>query len=363
MVEQVNVQSPYSKPMTMGKSIIECVPNISEGRDIEKINRIVDAARISGVKILGVEPDADYNRTVITFAGPPAEVEQAAFLLIEKAISEIDMRQHSGEHPRMGCVDVCPFVPITGVSIEQCSEIAQRVSIKVADLSVPVFMYGGAASDPARKSLSKLRKGEYEGLMDRFSGESTIHDDVTRMPDYGTSEWIESSQKSGAITIGSRDILIAYNVNIDEKDAAISKQIGSIVRSSGRLMKSIDASKRFRTNGLLTYVQGMGVPLESHGISQVSMNLQKYRETNLHHAYDVIESLAKDMRGEAIGSEIVGLVPLDSMVEAGIWYADDKELSDEEYVAIAIEKLGLNSIHHFNPRERIIEWSLEGDEI
>jgi glutamate formiminotransferase/formiminotetrahydrofolate cyclodeaminase len=128
-------------------------------------------------------------------------------------------------------------------------------------------------------------------------------------------------------------------------------------------MKSIDASKRFRTNGLLTYVQGMGVPLESHGISQVSMNLQKYQETNLHHAYDVIESLAKDMRGEAIGSEIVGLVPLDSMVEAGIWYADDKELSDEEYVAIAIEKLGLNSIHHFNPRERIIEWSLEGDEI
>ena len=363
MVEQVNVQSPYSKPMTMGKSIIECVPNISEGRDIEKINRIVDAARISGVKILGVEPDADYNRTVITFAGPPAEVEQASFLLIEKAISEIDMRQHSGEHPRMGCVDVCPFVPITGVSIEQCSEIAQRVSIKVADLSVPVFMYGGAASDPARKSLSKLRKGEYEGLMDRFSGESTIHDDVTRMPDYGTSEWIESTQKSGAITIGSRDILIAYNVNIDEKDAVISKQIGSIVRSSGRLMKSIDASKRFRTNGLLTYVQGMGVPLESHGISQVSMNLQKYQETNLHHAYDVIESLAKDMRGEAIGSEIVGLVPLDSMVEAGIWYADDKELSDEEYVAIAIEKLGLSSIHHFNPRERIIEWSLDGDKI
>ena len=346
----------------MGKSIIECVPNISEGRDIEKINRIVDAARIPGVKILGVEPDSDYNRTVITFAGSPVDVEQASFMLIQKAISEIDMRQHSGEHPRMGCVDVCPFVPITGATMEQCTEIAQRVSQKVGELFVPVFMYGGAASDPARASLSKLRKGEYEGLMHRFSGESTTHDSVTRMPDYGISEWVESVQQSGAITLGSRDILIAYNVNIDEKDAAISKQIGSIVRSSGRLMKSIDSSMRFRTNGLLAHVQGMGVPLESHGMSQVSMNLQKYRETNLHHAYDVIASLANDMGGEAIGSEIVGLVPLNSMVEAGIWYADGKELSDEEYVALAIEKLGLSSIHHFNPHERIIEWCLKGDE-
>ena len=346
----------------MGKSIIECVPNISEGRDIEKINRIVDAARIPGVKILGVEPDSDYNRTVITFAGSPVDVEQASFMLIQKAISEIDMRQHSGEHPRMGCVDVCPFVPITGATMEQCTEIAQRVSQKVGELFVPVFMYGGAATDPARASLSKLRKGEYEGLMHRFSGESTTHDSVTRMPDYGISEWVESVQQSGAITLGSRDILIAYNVNIDEKDAVISKQIGSIVRSSGRLMKSIDSSKRFRTNGLLAHVQGMGVPLESHGMSQVSMNLQKYRETNLHHAYDVIASLANDMGGEAIGSEIVGLVPLNSMVEAGIWYADGKELSDEEYVALAIEKLGLSSIHHFNPHERIIEWCLKGDE-
>ena len=347
----------------MGKSIIECVPNISEGKDIEKINRIVDAARIPGVKILGVEPDSDYNRTVITFAGSPADVEQASFLLIQKAILEIDMRQHSGEHPRMGCVDVCPFVPITGTTMDQCTDIAQRVSQKVGELSVPVFMYGGAASNVERTSLSTLRKGEYEGLADRFSGESTTHDHVTRMPDYGTSEWVNSVQRSGAITIGSRDILIAYNVNIDEKDATISKQIGSIVRSSGRLMKSIDSSKRFRTNGLLAHVQGMGVPLESHGISQVSMNLQKYMETNLHHAYDVISSLANDMGGRAIGSEIVGLVPLNSMIEAGAWYAERMDLSDEDYVALAIERLGLSSIHHFNPHERIIEWSLKGDEI
>ena len=362
MVEQVNVQSPYSKPQNMGKSIIECVPNISEGRDIEKINRIVDAARIPGVKILGIEPDSDYNRTVITFAGNPVDVEKAANLLIKSSIKEIDMRTHSGEHPRMGCVDVCPFVPITGTSMELCVEIAQRVAQNIGELGVPVFMYGGAASEPSRTSLSTLRKGEYEELVNRFNGNSTIHDESTCLPDFGATEWNEVAQRSGSITIGARDILIAYNVNVDEKDAMISKQIGSIVRSSGRLMKSSDKSKKFRTHGLLSHVQGMGVPLESHGMSQVSMNLQQYRVTNLHHAYDVISSLANDMGGVAIGSEIVGLVPLESMIESGRWYAHSEDLSDEEYVTIAIEQLGLSSIHHFNPHERIIEWCLDGDE-
>ena len=346
----------------MGRAIIECVPNISEGRDLEKINRIVDSARIPGVKILGIEPDSDYNRTVITFAGNPDEVEKAAILLIQSAISEIDMRNHSGEHPRMGCVDVCPFVPISGVSMDDCVRIAQRVAKEIGGLDVPVFMYGGAASDESRKSLSVLRKGEYEDLVHRFNGNSTIHGESTLLPDFGSKVWDDNSQKSGAITIGARDILIAYNVNVDEKSAVISKQIGSIVRSSGRLMKSPNKSNKFRTQGLLKHVQGMGVPLESHGISQVSMNLQHYHQTNLHHAYDVIASLATDMGGVAIGSEIVGLVPLDSMLEAGKWYADSEDLSDEELVNLAIEKLGLSSIHHFNPHERIIEWCLEGDD-
>ena len=362
MAEQVNVQSPCSKPETMGKSIIECVPNISEGRDIEKINRIVDAARIPGVKILGIEPDSDYNRTVITFAGNPSDVEHAAYLLIQASIQEIDMSKHTGEHPRMGCVDVCPFVPISGASMEQCVDIARRVARMVGDLAVPVFLYGGAASDSSRSSLSTLRKGEYEDLMNRFTGNSTVHGESTRLPDFGTGVWDELAKRSGAITIGAREILIAYNVNIDEKDAAISKQIGSIVRSSGRLIKSENKANKFRTQGLLKHVQGMGVPLESHGISQVSMNLQQYSSTNLHHAYDVISSLAKDMGGAAIGSEIVGLVPLESMVEAGIWYAESEDLSDVEYVSLAIEKLGLSSIHNFNPHERIIEWCLEGDD-
>lgn len=362
MVEHVNVQSPYSKPLAMGQSIIECVPNISEGRDIEKINRIVDAARIKGIKILGIEPDSDYNRTVITFAGIPQDVEEAAYLLIEAATQEIDMRLHKGEHPRMGCVDVCPFVPISNSTMEECNEIAERVAKKVGQLSVPVFLYGNAAANSHRTSLSTLRKGEYEELEARFSGDSTVHGEETRHPDFGSAEWSEITQRSGAITIGSRGILIAYNVNIDEEDASISKQIGSIVRSSGRLMKSLDAKKRFRTQGLLSHVQGMGVPLESHGLSQVSMNLQDYIETNLHHAYDVISSLANDMGGKAIGSEIVGLVPLDSMIQAGHWYSQRDDMTEEELVLLAIERLGLNSIHPFNPHERIIEWCLKGDE-
>ncbi len=341
----------------MTSTIVECVPNISEGRDSEKIYRIVDAARRQGVKILGVEPDPDYNRTVITFAGNPESVEQAATCLIEKAIDEIDMRNHTGEHPRMGCVDVCPFIPIKGITMEQCAEMARRVAHNISKNEVPVFLYGFAATSEDRTSLSTLRKGEYEGLKDRLNQCSTIHGDATSLPDLGSFEWTEKSQKSGGITIGARDILLAYNVNIDDADPYVAQQIGSIVRSSGRLLKSTDGERRFRTKGLLMHVQGMGVPLETHQISQVSMNLQNYRITNLHHAFDTIDSLCKNMNSSTKGSEIVGLVPLDSMVQAGKWYGGE-DRSESEYIELAIAKLGLDSINKFEPKERIIEYAM-----
>jgi glutamate formiminotransferase/formiminotetrahydrofolate cyclodeaminase len=315
----------------MSSGIVECVPNISEGRDIEKINRIVDSARIDGVKILGVEPDPDYNRTVITFAGVVDAVEQAAINLIAKAIEEIDMSIHSGEHPRMGCVDVCPFIPISNATMDDCIQIAKRVAKTIADLSVPVFLYGFATEHEERKLLSRLRKGEYEGLKDRFTGNTDIHTDATRLPDLGEKQWTEKAQKSGGITIGARDILLAYNVNIDDPDPKVAQQIGSLVRSSGRLIKSSDGQRKFRTVGLLKHVQGMGVPLESHNISQVSMNLQNYNITNLHHAFDTIKSLCQNLGKETKGSELVGLVPLKAMLDAGLWYAGEG-LSDEEYI-------------------------------
>lgn len=342
----------------MSKAIVECVPNISEGRDLDKVNRIVDAARIHGVKILGVEPDPDYNRTVITFAGTMDGVEEAAYLLIEKAIEEIDMRGHTGEHPRLGCVDVCPFIPIANASMDDCVEIAHRVARKVAEFNVPVFLYGFAATSDDRRTLSTLRKGEYEGLAARFDNSTSIHGDATRLPDFGSKQWDETSQKSGGITIGARDILLAYNVNIKDSDPYVAQQIGSIVRSSGRLVKSLNGERKFRTNGLLQYVQGMGVPLESHKISQVSMNLQNYRVTNLHHAFDTIASLCKNMGSSTQGSELVGLVPLEAIVEAGRWYGGDDQ-TNEECIATAIKHLGLDSISSFVPKDRIIELALE----
>ncbi len=342
----------------MPEQIVECVPNISEGRDEKKINRIVDAARSDGVKILGIEPDPDYNRTVITFAGTMKEVEQAAIRLVRKAIEEIDMRTHSGEHPRMGCVDVCPFIPISNSTMDDCVNIAKRVAEEIATLDVPVFLYGFAAVRESRRSLSALRKGEYEGLEDRFANNSPLHGDDTRLPDLGATAWNESSKKSGGITIGARDILLAYNVNIDDADPYVAQQIGSLVRSSGRLIKSEDGERKFRTKGLLQHVQGMGVPLESHRISQVSMNLQNYRITNLHHAFDCIASLCKNMKSTTKGSELVGLVPLDAMIESGKWYIGEGH-SDEAYIEAAIEQLGLNSIGPFNPKERIIEWAIQ----
>ena len=346
----------------MSSGIVECVPNISEGRDIEKINRIVDAARIEGVKILGVEPDPDYNRTVITFAGQIDSVEQAAINLVSKAIEEIDMRKHSGEHPRMGCVDVCPFIPISNTTMDICAEIAKRVAKTIAELNVPVFLYGFAAKHEDRKLLSKLRKGEYEGLEDRFNGTTDIHTETTRLPDIGEVTWTNKAQKAGGITIGARDILLAYNVNIDDSDPAVAQQIGSLVRSSGRLIKSSDGGGKFRTVGLLKHVQGMGVPLESHNISQVSMNLQNYNVTNLHHAFDTIDSLCKNMGRETKGSELVGLVPLKAMLDVGHWYVGEG-FSDEEYITVAIERLGLNAIGEFNPNERIIELALKEEAV
>lgn len=354
----MNVQSPTIEPTSMTQAIVECVPNISEGRDQDKINRIVDAARVDGVKILGVEPDPDYNRTVITFAGTIEAVEIAAVQLIHKAIDEIDMRNHTGEHPRMGCVDVCPFIPIRNVSMDDCVSIAKRVAKIIANRDVPVFLYGFASMSDDRRLLSSLRKGEYEGLEDRFMNKSLIHAGETRLPDMGSSTWNEESQKSGGITIGARDILLAYNVNIDDSNPYVAQQIGSIVRSSGRMIKSDDGERRFRTKGLLANVQGMGVPLESHNISQVSMNLQDYRTTNLHHAFDTIESLCQNMNSSTKGSEIVGLVPLDAMLAAGKWYGGDS-MTEKESIDLAIERLGLNSIGPFDPKTRIIEWALE----
>ena len=341
-------------------ALIECVPNFSEGRNLDIVNTIVSAADgIEGCKILSSEPDADYNRTVVTLAGTPESVSEAAFRIIEAAMLNIDMRNQIGEHPRLGAVDVCPFIPLRDASYEDCADLARGLGNRVSsELELPVFFYGHAATHPDRNVLSNLRKGEYEGLESRLSDGESSHPDITRMPDLGPTDWNDRVAKFGAVVIGSRPILVAYNVNLSEKDARVSKMCGTIVRSSGRLIKSGD--KRMRVSGMLNKVQGMGLPLESHGISQVSMNLQDVSITDMHDAFECIRSLAADHNVDVCGSELVGLAPLSSFINAGKWYHPNPDgATESELVHAAVEGLGLDSLNPFNPNERIIEYAAE----
>lgn len=337
----------------MTKRIVECVPNFSEGRDSATIKAISDAGRgIEGAKVLGIEPDGDYNRTVLTIAGEPEAVSEAAFRVIKAASENIDMRTHEGEHPRIGAVDVCPFVPLEGMTMGDCAEMAKELALRVStELDLCTFLYGSAASSPERTLLSDLRRGQYEGL------ESRLNDGGPNLPDHGPMNWNERTAKFGAVVIGAREILVAYNVNVDETDAAAARKAGSLVRESGRLLKQKDG-RRTRIPGMLPMVQGMGLPLEAHGISQVSMNLRDVSITPMHIAFEAVKSIVNDHGASTCGSELVGLVPLSAMLEAGRWYADEGIEDDELLVNAAIEGLGLSYLSTFEPDKRIIEWAL-----
>ena len=342
----------------MPNQLVECVPNISEGRDQSIIDAISNACNdITGAKLLGVEPDADYNRTVLTIAGKPDAVSDAAFAIIKKSFELIDMSKHSGEHPRIGAVDVCPFIPLSGISMDECADLSKSLAKRVSnELGLPTFLYGSAASSSDRELLSDLRKGEYEGLRER------LENGGPHLPDYGPRDWNPKTEKFGAVVIGSRGILVAYNVNVDEKDARTAKIAGSLIRSSGRLIKSMDG-KRTRIPGMLEMVQGMGLTLESHGISQVSMNLRDVEVTPMHIAFEAVKMIVNDHGVETRGSELVGLVPLSAMLAAGRWYADESTTADEDLVTAAIDGLGLSSLSNFMPNERIIEWALASEGI
>tara|TARA_B110001452_G_scaffold266533_1_gene273659 strand:+ start:1141 stop:2166 length:1026 start_codon:yes stop_codon:yes gene_type:complete len=337
----------------MAKRIVECVPNFSEGRDESIIKSISDAGRgIEGARVLGIEPDGDYNRTVLTIAGEPDSVSEAAFRVIKSAYENIDMRTHKGEHPRIGAVDVCPFIPLEGVTMSECAEMSKKLAIRVSDeLGICTFLYGAAAASKERELLSDLRKGQYESLEKRLTESEGF------LPDYGPIDWNEKTAKFGAVVIGARQILVAYNVNVDEVDAAAAKKAGSLVRSTGRLLKQEDG-RRARIPGMLPMVQGMGLPLDSHGISQVSMNLRDVSITPMHIAFEAVKSVVNDHGVDTCGSELVGLVPLAAMIDSGKWYADANCTDEDELVLAAIKGLGLDYLGPFNADERIIEWAL-----
>ena len=322
--------------------IVECVPNISEGRDLEKVKSVVEAIERTGAIVLSSEPEATYNRTVITIVGDPETVVDGAFACVRATTSVIDMAQHQGEHPRMGAADVVPFVPVRGVTMAGCATLARKLARRVGDqIGIPVYLYGEAARKPERANLANVRKGQYEALPEKLT-------DPEWMPDFGPAKFIA---KSGATAIGARQFLIAYNINLDTQDVPLATRIAKTIRESG--YKKGDET----IPGLFPAVKGMGFALETptRKLAQVSMNLVDYTVTNMHVVYDKVKELAAAEGVTVTGSEIVGLVPLATIVQSGRHYGG-ADLDDRAAVAAAIDGLGLSDLAPFDPEKKILEF-------
>ena len=354
----------------MQKQLIECVPNISEGRDADKIQEIAHIVEtVPGVKLLVLDPGAATNRTVITFVGEPEPVIEAAFLLIKKASELIDMRQHSGEHPRFGATDVCPLVPIANISLEETAAYAHRLGERVGkELGIPGYFYEAAAKEDKRKNLSNCREGEYEGLATKLV-------DPEWNPDFGPAEFNESVAKTGVTAIASRDFLIAYNVNLNSTSTRRANAIAFDIRERGRVKREgnpIIGKKVLDENGepvlipgKLKAVKGIGWYIEEYGIAQISYNLTNVSITPMHIAFDET-CKAADRRGLRVtGSELVGLVPLKAMLDAADYYLTKQcrslGISESEKIKIAVKSLGLDDLKPFDPKARIIEYMLADD--
>jgi glutamate formiminotransferase/formiminotetrahydrofolate cyclodeaminase len=343
------------------KQIVECVPNFSEGRNAETIEAIASSIRRAvDVKLLSVEPDKDYNRCVVTFVGKPSGVLEAAYEATKTATALIDMTAHKGEHPRVGATDVVPFVPVAGVTMDECVQLAREYGKRVAEhLHIPIYLYEAAATRPERKNLADIRKGEYEGLPDRLR-------DPDWRPDFGP---VEFNPKSGATVAGARKFLIAYNVNLNTPDQSIAQEIALRIRESGRSRR--DASGKvvkdqqgetIKIPGTLRAVKALGVFLERFNIAQVSINLVDYETTPPHVAFEEVRRQARPLGFDATGSEIVGLSPLQALLMAGRFYAKQKRLSltlrEDDLISLAIECLGLSQLESFDPKKKIIEYML-----
>ena len=334
--------------------IIECVPNFSEGNNQVTFDIIKDAINKTGkVKLLNLEPDADYNRVVVTMAGDADSILSGTLNACRAAASLIDMRNHKGGHPRLGAIDVVPFIPVSESSMEECVQIAETFGNIIAqDLNVPVYLYESAARRPERKSLSNIRKGEYEGLKEKLK-------EPNWQPDFGESYF---NPKLGAIITGARFFLVAYNVNINSRDVKFAKEIGEKLRESGHLKRDAHG-EIIKINGGTEHILGrlkelkaMGVVLDKYNITQVSMNLTNYNVTPLHTVFEEIKKEAVRLGIGINGSEIVGLVPLESMLQAGRFYTREKEKDEKKLIEAAVENLGLSSLHEFKPEEKIIEY-------
>ncbi len=347
--------------------IIECVPNFSEGRDLSVIRKITDEIeKVEGVTLLDVDPGKATNRTVVTFVGHPDAVIEGAFQAIKKAMEVIDMSKHSGEHPRMGATDVCPMIPISGVSMEEAVEYANILGKRVGEeLGLPIFMYESAAKEEKRKNLASIRAGEYEGM------EKKILDPAWK-PDYGPAKFLPAS---GATVIGARDFLIAYNVNLNTKSTRRANSVAFDVRENGRVKREGNpiTGKIVEENGVPVRVPGacksvkaIGWFIEEYDLAQISMNLTDINVTPLHIAFEECRKSANNRGLRVTGSELVGLMPLKVITDAGKFFLEKQGrstgVSEEEIIHIAVKSLGLDELGPFDPRKKIIEYVMKDKE-
>lgn len=348
------------------KQLIECVPNFSEGRDpavLKQITAVIES--VEGVKLLDVDPGKATNRTVVTFVGEPGPVVEAAFRAIQKASELIDMRKHQGEHPRMGATDVCPLIPVSNISLEETAEWARRLGERVGrELKLPIYLYEAAASRPERRNLATIRAGEYEALPEKMTKPEW-------KPDFGPAEF---NARSGATVIGARDFLIAFNINLNTTSVRRANSVAFDVREIGRVVKDPATGKNItgpdgepqRQPGTLKGVKGIGWYIEEYGIAQISMNITDIRATPLHIAFEECCKSA-DRRGMRVtGSELVGLTPLQVLLDAGRYFLEKQQrsvgVSESELIKIAVKSMGLDELAPFDPQQKIIEYNIAKDD-
>lgn len=334
------------------RQIIECVPNFSEGRNMEVIDSIADSIEeAGGVKVLNVDPGAATNRTVITFAGSPEDVMEAAFQAVKKAGELIDMRLHHGAHPRLGATDVLPLIPISGITLEECAELARGLAERIyTELGIPCYCYEAAALKPERKNLAVCRAGEYEALPERMK-------DPVRRPDFGPGEFTERAARTGATNVGARDFLIAVNFNLNTTSVSEANAIAFEVREKGR-PETVDG-KTVMIPGTLKGCKAIGWFIEEYGIAQVSMNITDINTTPLHIAFEEVCRAAQARGLQVTGTEIIGLVPKRAMLEAGLYFLERQhrptDIPEQDIMQAAIISMGLDDLKPFNVRNKVVE--------
>jgi len=342
--------------------LVECVPNFSEGKDLEKIKTITkEIESTPHVTLLDVDPGESTNRTVVTFIGTPEGVKEAAFKAIKKASEVIDMRKHKGAHSRIGATDVCPFVPVSEVTMEDCIKLAHELSDRVAkELNIPIYLYEEAAQRPERKNLANIRVGEYEGLQEKLK-------DPEWAPDYGKPIY---NAKAGATVIGAREFLIAYNVNLNTRDRKLAQHIALNIREKGRAKRDKDGNitrdekgKAIKVTGKFKEVKAVGWYIKDYGIAQISINFTNYKISPPHLVFDETIKEAEKIGLRVTGSELVGLIPKEAMLMAGRYYLTKQGKSpgipEEELIKTAVLSLGLNDVAPFDPQKKIIEYQFK----